>query len=114
MPVVEVVVGEDAVVWYLHETLLIASSEFFKAAIKHSFKEGTERRIVLAEDGNAAFQLFVQYLYTQAFQSSSLQPLIEAYVLGDKLGASEFRRQALDKVYALNLHQCRFTAEHVL
>jgi BTB/POZ domain len=111
---IEVVVGEEAAKWLLHEKILVAGSTFFKAAINSRFKEGSERRITLAADESLVFQLFVQYLYTKAFQTSSMRLLLKAYVLGDKLGAPEFQAHALDKIFGINYSQCRFTAEQVL
>jgi BTB/POZ domain len=111
---IEIVVGEEAAVWFLHEKLLVASSTFFKAAINSRFKEGSERKITLAADEDLVFRLFVQYLYTRAFQTSSMRLLLQAYVLGDKLGAPEFQAHALDKIFSLNHSHCHFTAEQVL
>lgn len=109
-----VVVGEDAAVWCLHEKLLAAGSTFFKAAVNSQFKEGSERKITLAVDDHLVFQLFVQHLYTRTFRTSSLRLLLKAYVLGDKLGAPDFKAHVLDKVFSLNYNHCQFTAEQVL
>ena len=111
---IQVVVGNEATVWYLHEKILSAGSTFFRAAINSRFKEGSERKITLAEDENLVFQLFVQHLYSKVFQTSSMRLLLKAYVLGDKLGAPEFQALALDKIFALNGNHCHFTAEQVL
>ncbi len=111
---IEIVVGEEAAVWYLHEKILVAGSTFFKVAINSGFKEGIERKITLAGDESLVFQLFVQYLYSKTFHTSSMRLLVRAYVLGDKLGASDFQAHALDKIYSHNFSQCQFTAEQVL
>jgi BTB/POZ domain len=111
---IELVVGEEAAVWFLHEKLLSAASTFFKAAINGRFKEGNERKITLVIDENLVFQLFVQYLYTRTFQTNSMRLLLRAYVLGDKLGAPDFQAHALDEIFGLNQHDCQFTAEQVL
>jgi len=111
---IEVVVGKEAAIWCLHEKVLAAGSTFFKAAMNSPFKEGSERKISLAEDGNLVFQLFVQHLYTKAFHTSSMSLLLKAYALGDKLGAPDFQAQALDKIFGLNYSHCQFTAEQVL
>ncbi len=111
---IEIVVGEEAAVWCLHEKILTAGSTFFKAAINSRFKEGSERKITLAADENLVFQLFVQHLYTKTFQTSSMKLLLKAYVLGDKLGAPNFQTHSLDKIFGLNYNYCQFTAEQVL
>lgn len=110
----EVEVGDESAVWSLHESILVASSSFFKAVIHSPFKEGNERKIWLADDDHLVFQLFVQYLYSRTFQTSSMTLLLKAYVLGDKLGAPAFRAHALDQIFGLSSESCRFTAEQVL
>jgi BTB/POZ domain len=111
---IEVVVGKEAALWFLHEKLLSAGSTFFKAAIHNPFKERNERKITLVTDENLVFQLFVQHLYTRTFQTNSMGLLLQAYVLGDRLGAPDFQAQALDQIYALNHHSCEFNAKQVL
>lgn len=111
---IEVVVGEDASLWVIHKKLLCAQSSFFQAAINSRFREGTERRVVLEEDDNDAFSIFVQWLYSGFFTTISLRILLHAYVLGDKLGASSFQSLAFDKIYSMNVGCCRFTPEQAV
>jgi len=111
---IEVVVGEDASLWAIHKKLLCDQSNFFKAAINGRFREGSEKRVVLKEDDNDAFSLFVQWLYSGFFTTISLRILVRAYVLGDKLGARNFQSLAFDKIYSMNTDCCRFTPEQAV
>jgi len=111
---IEVVVGEDASLWTIHKKLLCAQSSFFKAAINSSFREGAEKRVVLKEDDNDAFSIFVQWLYTGSFTTISLHILIRACVLGDKLGVRNFQCLAFDEIYSMNAGFSRFTPEQVV
>lgn len=110
---IEVVVGEDASLWAIHKKLLCSQSSFFKAAIDSSYREGAEKRVVLKEDDDDAFSIFVQWLYTGSFTTMSLRILIRAFVLGDKLGVRNFQCLAFDKIYSMNVGCCRFTPEQV-
>ena len=111
---IEVVVGKEGAAYFLHERILAAGSTFFKAVNDSPFKEGSERKVTLTQDENPVFQLFVQFLYTRTFHTSSMQLLLKAYVLGDKLGAPDFQAHSLDKIYSLNYSRCQFTVEQVL
>ena len=110
---IEIVIGDGAEVWCLHEAILAAGSTFFKAAMNSPFKEGSERKVTLPEEDNLAFQLFVQYLYTRTFHTNATGLLLKAYVLGDKLGAPNFKALALDKIFDIQRQCCRFTAKQV-
>jgi hypothetical protein len=64
-------------------------------------KEG-ERKIILTGDGSQIFQRFSQYVYTTASRTSSGGPVLKAYILWNKPGASDFHSQILDKLFAAN------------
>lgn len=112
--VIEILIGDGPAVWCLHEAILAAGSTFFKAALNSPFKEGIERKVTLADEDNLVFQLFVLYLHTRTFHTNEIGLLLQAYVLGDKLGAPNFKALALDKIFDLQRQCCRFTAEQVL
>lgn len=107
-------VGKGATQWAIHRKLLCSQSNFFKTAINSAFRKGTEKKVILSEDQNNVFSLFVQWLYSGSFATNSLPLLLRAYVLGDKLGSSGFQTLAFDKIYALNISNCHFTAEQAV
>lgn len=106
---VEIVVGKNAAVWHLHQALLCSTSRSFDAVINSLFREGREKKVVMADEDNAVFTLFVQWLYTKAFSTVSSWELIRAYVLGDRLQAEGFRTTAMNKLYTANAHKCTCT-----
>ncbi|KAL2008844.1 hypothetical protein VTN00DRAFT_7038 [Thermoascus crustaceus] len=112
--IIHVVVGKDATQWAIHRKLLCSQSNFFKTAIDSPFREGTENKVVLSEGQNDVFSLFVQWLYSGSFVTNSLPLLLQAYVLGDKLGSPGFQTLAFDKIYAFNISSCHLTAEQAV
>ncbi|PGH14912.1 hypothetical protein AJ79_02775 [Helicocarpus griseus UAMH5409] len=118
---VDVVVGDDhELVWRLHEALLSDASPFFKAAMEGPFQEAADRKVHLAEESNDVFALFVQWLYARSFTSYSMDILLRAYVLGDRLGTHEFRTATVDKIHEaarwhkFSIEQLIFVTEHTL
>ena len=111
---IDVVVGKSKSRWHLHAKLLTENSDFFKKIINSSFKEGKEKLIKLPDDNEAEFILFVQWLYSGDFTSSSLSRLCRVYAMADKFAALEFRDAALDKAWALNLGRCKFRPNHLI
>jgi hypothetical protein len=112
--IIEVTVGESAKCWRVHRQLLCTASPFFKTALNSSFREGAERKVTLKEDDNIVFGLFVQWLYSGSFTCRSIELLLRAYVLGDKLGAKAFQNMSFDKVHSLNSQQCLFTPQQAI
>lgn len=76
---------------------------------KSLFREAQERKVTLKEDDSLIFGLFVQWLYTGTFACNSLDTLIHAYILGDKLRVRDFGQSAFIKIHALNSQECQFT-----
>lgn len=74
----EIVVGPSQTIWRLHENLLSATSDFFRAAFNSGFKESLEDRLLLPEDDPHAFELFVRWLYARALQGMTGSPDINA------------------------------------
>jgi len=107
--IIEVVVGTEATSWHLHKALLINRSPFFKLALDGHFKGSSENKVILAEDESTIFALFVQWLYTSTFNALSSYDLIHAYILGDRLGTTDFKNKAIDQLHAANLWKCTFT-----
>lgn len=70
--------GPSQTIWRLHENLLSATSDFFRAAFNSGFKESLEDRLLLPEDNPHAFELFVRWLYARALQGMTGSPDINA------------------------------------
>ncbi|KAK2752412.1 hypothetical protein FQN55_007452 [Onygenales sp. PD_40] len=99
---IDVVVGDGPPsTWHLHETLICRASRFFRGAMRQPFQEAAERKVHLKEAKNDVFALFVQWLYSCSFDTSSMDLLLRAYVLGDRLDASAFRTATFDRIFAL-------------
>lgn len=112
--IIHVVVGNNATLWAIHRKLLCSHSNFFSAAINSAFREGAEKKVILREELNDVFSLFVQWLYSGSFTTNAHPLLLRAYVLGDKLGSPGFQSLAFDKIYAFNVSNCHFTAEQAV
>lgn len=63
-------VGWPQTTWRIHENLLSASSDFFKAAFHSGFREAIEDQLSLPADDPQAFELFVRWLYARALSPS--------------------------------------------
>ena len=113
---IDVIVGMNANLWKLHKKVICGHSPFFSAALNGHFAEGIQQKVELPEDDNAIFTLFVLWIYTKYFENDSLPDLLKAYVLGDKLGAVNFRSSVIDKIHNMhtNASKCRFTLEQAL
>ncbi|KAI9673910.1 MAG: hypothetical protein M1817_002116 [Caeruleum heppii] len=100
---VKVIVGhyignQKAHSWYFQRKLLCHRSTFFQAALDFNGKSGKEEESVsLPDDLPEAFELFVQWLYTNTFdfKPSRALHLEHIWVLGDKLGSPGFKDQAM-------------------
>ncbi|EEP82809.1 predicted protein [Uncinocarpus reesii 1704] len=106
---VDIIVGETAEFWHLHESLLCEASLFFKAAIHSSFREGKEKKVGLPEEKNHIFALFVQWIYSGTFAVHGMDLLIETYLLGDRLLATDFSKLVITKIFDASKWQT-FTA----
>lgn len=66
--VTKVIVGparRNPTTFYVHDTLLVASSPFFRACLTHSCEESVSGVIKLPTDRADTFSLFLQWLYHQ-------------------------------------------------
>lgn len=97
--------------FFVHESLLIHASQYFQTALSSGFQEGETKSFFLEEDDARAFNLFVQYLYTNNYDATLavspaeggtspvyLRMHAAAYALGNKLMAPRFQRLVLYKV----------------
>lgn len=105
--IIQVIVGSDSLVTlYVHENVICASSDFFKAAMSSDWKESRERSIELRDDEPDAFQIYQHWLYCgtiptrngDADMKSNIEylELAKAYVLGDKLRDGNFKDVIID------------------
>ena len=96
--------------FYVHSVLLTHSSRYFRTALNSMFKEGETKVFYLEEDDAYAFDLYVQYLYTNNYdvtlavphEDGGTEPMYyrmhaAAYALGNKLVASKFKELVLRK-----------------
>jgi hypothetical protein len=110
-PPVTITVGalKKQAVFYVHENLLTQRSEYFKTCLQSSFQEGHQRECLLKEDNPDAFEIFVQWLYLGKYKASEAIKREDggneeawyllhahAYVLGNKLVASAFKRTVVE------------------
>lgn len=101
-------VGADAQVFYVHQSLLCQNSPFFEAANKEEWKEGKDHCVPFPDDSPATVAVYVHWLYTgkiytrsleedeQASNSKEARLLIDSFVLGDKLQDGHFKDAVLD------------------
>ncbi|KAK2801359.1 hypothetical protein FQN50_007744 [Emmonsiellopsis sp. PD_5] len=111
---IDVVVGEGPPsTWHLHEALICRASRFFRVSMRQPFREAAERKVHLKETNNTVFAVFVQWLYSCSFDTSSMDLLLRAYALGDLLNAPAFRTAAFDRIFALGRSHT-FSTEQLL
>ena len=117
--------------WHLPKKLLVNASPFFAAALDGSFAEATSKVINLPEDNTDAFTLFIRWLfvgnisgelfshkdkltgdeilgtYDAGIDDSVLTIVLvylQACILGDKLGCSEFQDLAMLEIIDTHSH----------
>ncbi len=94
--------------FYVHSSLLTHSSQYFCTVLNSMFKEGETKICYLEEDDASAFDLYVQYLYTNKYDvtltvphgDGGTEPMYyrmhaAAYALGNKLVAPKFKKLVL-------------------
>ncbi|KAJ5941325.1 hypothetical protein N7516_001493 [Penicillium verrucosum] len=112
-PIVTITVGRREERFYVHESLICASSLFFNRALSGQWKESEEHTVALPEDDPRIFALYTHWLY--AGQIPVIVPcptmneagvnntreqfhLAKAYVLGDKLLDVEFQNSTIQAI----------------
>ncbi|KAG6997727.1 hypothetical protein G7Y79_00038g074860 [Physcia stellaris] len=106
-PAIPLVVGEgdEEQILYVHETLLVTTSEYFRVALQSNFIEGQEKRCSFQDDKPYAFHCLVQYLYKGDYNVTTAWPAAEGgeqqswfllhahcFALGNKLVTSSFKK----------------------
>ncbi|KAF2641197.1 hypothetical protein P280DRAFT_542339 [Massarina eburnea CBS 473.64] len=97
--------NSDTEIVYMKKELLVADSEFLRAALKSK----TTNSIDLSDECVSIFQIYFLWLYTGeiAFRGPETSPdeaqvtLAHAYVLGCRLGSPAFENAVLDTVFEL-------------
>ena len=97
--------GDEQQVFYVHETLLVTTSEYFHVALRSNFIEGQEKRCSFPDDNPDAFHCFVQYLYKGDYRVTLARPPVEGgeqqfwfllharcFALGSKLVTPSFKK----------------------
>ncbi|CRL25582.1 BTB/POZ fold [Penicillium camemberti] len=112
-PTVKITLGASKEPFHVHESVLCASSQFFKAAMSGSWKESKERTIELPEDDPKAFSIYSHWLYFAEIpgileaakkgesakkSAQKYYDLVSAYVLGDKLLDAKFQNSVIDAI----------------
>ncbi|KAH6644506.1 hypothetical protein C7974DRAFT_371620 [Boeremia exigua] len=63
-PITVIVGKEEPITYYVHDTRLIASSNFFKKALKNDGKEKSTTTIMLLDQSPMDFKVYIDWLYT--------------------------------------------------
>lgn len=120
----QVLVGEAAEVFHVHENVLVNSSDFFKKAIHGEFKEN-EGIVRLPTQDPEVFKVYTQWLYRRTIglavaakgheDKEELKMklvvgwavLVELYVLGDMLLDEEVCNAAMDAIlHIMDVEKC--------
>lgn len=85
--------------------LLCHVSTFFRAALKDEFEDVKDKRVMLKEENPSAFKLFVLWLYKgclfdEMYASELHEFTVQAWILGDKLGAPAFQNCLIQELLA--------------
>lgn len=114
--------GEGQQDFTIHQNLITPVSSFVSLAISKGWKESQERTISFPDDDAEVFSLFQEWLYTHRLdtdvttsKSRSIERyalLVRAYILGDKLGVTDFKDCVID-VIILNLSYSRLFDSHL-
>ena len=93
-------VGKERIAYRLHKDLLISKCPYFRASLSSGFPEGKTNEVHLAEDVPAAFNVFVQWLYSGTFSpmetANDVSVKTRAYVMADALLTVEFKNDLVD------------------
>ena len=76
---VDVFIGAKRKTFRLHEDLLCDRSDYFKATFQGEFAEAKSKELYLPEDNDAAFELFVNWLYGGNIKPPGNDDELQAY-----------------------------------
>lgn len=110
--------------FHVHSALLCNNSEYFTAALPRDWKDSEEKPFSLDDDSVRAFELWISYLYTGSVLAKIQQTwkadanisskqksannrntinLVDAYMLGDKLGDLDFMDLMIDQLIRFSI-----------
>lgn len=97
---VSVTVGETAKTFRLHKDLLCRRSKYFDAAFNRGFKESETYELKLPEEDEAAFGLFVDWLYRGSLPELAAAPelYIKVYEMAEKWLIVPLQNQVCDRL----------------
>jgi len=110
--VIDIYVGPEKECFRLYRPLIVNSSDYFKKALKHEFRESETRRFDLVEDDADTFAIYAHWVIWKELAvkldksetgengRTEFQQLAYAYVLGDKLQDTRFRNSIIDALIA--------------
>lgn len=102
---VDIYVGPESTHWNLHEKLLCYHSPFFaKTFYDKKYKSASSKSFGMPDVDDAAFELFVGWLYSRALrypqEEKDIGPLLELYLLADKFDISKLAEDVVETVRA--------------
>ena len=87
--IVTVLIGSEEEAFYIHPSVLSKSSDFFKAALKHTWIDDQE--IKLPDDLPACFKCYACWLYSASTPCTTYQDFVHLYGYGETLIDSWFQ-----------------------
>ncbi len=102
---VDIYVGPESTHWNLHEKLLTYHSPFFaKTFYDKKYKSASSKSFGIPDVDDAAFELFVGWLYSRALrypqEEKDIGPLLELYLLADKFQIDKLAEDVVETVRA--------------
>ncbi|KAI4655937.1 hypothetical protein J4E93_000653 [Alternaria ventricosa] len=117
---ITIIVGEDPDQrqFLIHKTYICERSEFFRRAMNGNWTESKERIVRLPEDDPAAFEVYINLVYTGLLLTKNtdekrtedtigdeLDKLCKLYVLGEKLQDKAAKNSALQALLVVSQEQ---------
>lgn len=102
--IVDVFVGAKRKTFRLHEDLLCDRSDYFRATFQGEFAEAKSKELYLPDDNDAAFELFVNWLYGGDFRmeppgnDEQLSAYFGLLALAEKILIEHLRNVATDHI----------------
>lgn len=116
---ITVLIGPQAKQYCVHEELLKASSQHFKAALEGGCQEAKNGVFKLDEENACIFELFLDWIYhgkiyyTTKYLDADLL-LVELYLFGERRGCAVFQNEVVDEIASfLGKGDCEMTPEAV-
>ncbi|SMR54040.1 unnamed protein product [Zymoseptoria tritici ST99CH_3D1] len=106
---IKVQVGTPSTIFHVNKDVLVASSDYFQAALAPEWKEGKTRTVDLPDDDPKSFGLYLAWLHTRRMHLSidgditggNWIEVFNTYALGDKLLDPDFKDALTDTAACL-------------